>query len=127
MTTAKKLGIWIDHSSAHLTEFTTGPGETKIIESDFTHQDKEQTLARSEHVMHNKEHHQQAEYYKKIGGFIENYDDVILFGPTDAKAELFNILRADHRFAAIKIEMKQTDKMTEEQQHTFVKEHFTKQ
>jgi len=125
MATAKKLGIWIDHSSAHLTALTADPFETKTIESNFTHEDREHTLSRSENVMHNKEHHHHSEYYKKIGEVIRNYDDVILFGPTDAKVELFNVLREDHRFAKIKIEIKQTDKMTENQQHAFIREHFS--
>jgi stalled ribosome rescue protein Dom34 len=127
MTTVKKLGIWIDHSSAHLTDFTSDSVETKIIKSEFTHEDKEQGLNRSENQMHKKEQHQQSEYYKKLCEAIRNYEDVILFGPTDAKVELFNILRADHRFANINIEIKQTDKMTENQQHTFVREHFSGQ
>jgi hypothetical protein len=127
MTTVKRLGIWIDHSRAHLTEFTDDPIETSTIESDFTHQDKEQTLARSENVMHNKEQHQHLEYYKKIGEVIRNYTDVILFGPTDAKVELYNLIKADHRFAKIKIEIKQTDKMTVNQQHAFIREYFSRQ
>jgi len=53
-------------------------------------------------------------------------DSVFLFGPTDAKVELFNILEADHRFAKIKIEVKHADKMTENQQHAFVKKFFSK-
>ncbi len=125
MTTAKNLGIWMDHSSAHLMEFTDTI-ETKTIDSKFTHEAKEQSLDKSENLMHNKEQHQQSEYYKKLGEIIKNYEDVILFGPTDAKVELFNILRADHLFAKIKIEIKQTDKMTEHQQHAFVRDHFSK-
>jgi len=125
MTIAKKLGIWIDHSSAHLIEFTSGPIETKIIESDFTHQDRQQTFARSENVMHNKEQHQQSEYYKKVGENMENYNEVILFGPTDAKVELFNMLRANQRYAKIKIDVQQTDKMTERQKQAFVREYFS--
>lgn len=126
MTTAKNLGIWMDHSSAHLMEFTTDPIETKTIESKFTHEEKELSLTKSENLMHNKEQHQQSEYYKNLGEIIKNYDEVILFGTTDAKVELFNVLRADHRFAKIKIEIKQSDKMTENQQHTFVREYFSK-
>ena len=126
MTTAKNLGIWMDHSSAHLMEFTTDPIETKTIESKFTHLAKEQSLKKSEHIMNNKEQHQQSEYYKKLGKIIKNYEGVILFGPTEAKVELFNILRADHHFKKIKIEVKQADKMTENQQHAFVREHFSK-
>jgi len=126
MTTTKKLGIWMDHSSAHLMEFTTDPIETKTFESKFTHQEKEESLGKSENLMHNKEQHEQSEYYKKLGETIKNYDEVILFGPTDAKVELFNVLKGDHRFAKIKIEIKQTDKMTENQEHAFVREHFSR-
>ena len=126
MITAKNLGIWMDHSSAHLIEFTTDPIETKTIESKFTHQAKKSSLNKSENLMHNKEQHQKSAYYKKLGEIIKNYEGVILFGPTEAKVELFNILRADHHFEKIKIEVKQADKMTENQQHSFVREHFSK-
>ena len=126
MTTAKNLGIWMDHSSANLMELTIDPIETKTIESKFTHQAKEQSLSKSENLMHNKEQHQQSEYYKKLGEAIKNYEAVILFGPTEAKVELFNTLKADHHFEKIKIEIKQTDKMTENQQHAFVREYFSR-
>ena len=75
--------------------------------------------------MHNKEQHQQSEYYKKLGEEIVKYEDVILFGPTDAKAELFNLLREDRHFENIKIEIRQTGKMTEQQQHAFIREYFS--
>jgi stalled ribosome rescue protein Dom34 len=125
MSNSIKLGVWIDHSCAYLTEFTTDPMKTKTIESDFTFQDRQQTFARSENVMHNKEQHQQSEYYKKLGEEIVKYEDVILFGPTDAKAELFNLLREDRHFENIKIEIRQTGKMTEQQQHAFIREYFS--
>jgi len=125
--TTKTLGIWMDHSTAHLMEYTTNPIETKTIEPDFMHGEKEQSPGKSEHLMHNKEQHHQAEYYKKLGEAIKKYDEVMLFGPTEAKAELLNILKSDHHFAKIKIEIRQTDKMTENQQHAFVKEHFSAQ
>ena len=46
MTTAKNLGIWMDHSSANLMELTIDPIETKTIESKFTYQAKEQSLSK---------------------------------------------------------------------------------
>ncbi|MEO8085977.1 MAG: hypothetical protein ABI763_04105 [Bacteroidota bacterium] len=125
MTIEKKAGIWMDHSSANVMEFTTDPIETNIISSRFTHQEKEHSLNKNENLMHNKEQHQQADYYKHLGEKIRNYTDVILFGPTSAKEELYNILKADHRYAKIKIVVRQADKMTENQQHAFVKEHFS--
>ena len=126
MTRAKDLGIWMDHSNAHLMEFTTDPIETKTITSQFTNEQKENSLFKGEYQMHDKEQHQQSEYYKRLGETIRNYEWVVLFGPTDAKVELYNILKADHRFAKIKIEIKPADKMTEHQQHAFVKTYFSK-
>jgi len=116
----------MDHSNAHLIEFTTDPLKTNIVSSEFTHAGKEEALSKSENLMHNKEQHQQAKYYKTLGDVIKNYEEVILFGPTDAKVELLNFLRADQHFSKIKITVKQTDKMTENQEHAFVKEHFSK-
>jgi len=127
MTIAKKLGIWMDHSNANLMEFTSETIKTKTLSSDFTHQDKENSLERSESHMHNKEQHQHAEYYKKLSEVIRGYKQVILFGPTDAKTELYNLLKANHLFEDIKIEVLQADKMTDNQQHAFVRKHFSKQ
>jgi hypothetical protein len=127
MTTATNLGIWMDHSNAHLMEFTTEPLTTTIISSRFTHRDKEHSIGRSENGMHQKQNHELAGYYKKIGEAIKNYQDVILFGPTSAKTELFNLLKADHLFEKIRIETKDADKMTQNEQHAFVREYFSRQ
>ncbi len=126
MKITKDLGICMDHASAHIMELTIDPINTKNIVSKFTHQIKEDALEKSEKHMHNKEQHEPLEYDKEIASGIRNYDDVILFGPTDAKLELFNLLKADHLFANIKIEIKETDKMTENQEHAFVNEYFSK-
>ena len=126
MTIEKKLGIYMDHSSAHLMEFSPDDIEGQLITSKFTHGEKEHSLSKSENLMHNKEQHEQSEYYKKLGDAIRNYEDVILFGPTEAKTELFNLLKVNHLFEKIKIEVLAADKMTENQQHAFVKTHFSK-
>ncbi|MFV5692140.1 hypothetical protein ACM55K_08965 [Flavobacterium sp. LT1R49] len=126
MGTTKKLGIWMDHSIAHLMEFTSKHFEIETIESKFTNQDKNKSLAKSDSLMHNKQKQQLSDYYKKIGEAIKNYKRVILFGPTNAKVELFDILSEDERFLKIKFEIKNTDKMSENQQHEFVKEYFSR-
>lgn len=126
MTTQKKLGIWMDHSTAHIIELTSTGVEDVVVESKFTHGVKEQSLNKNENLMRNKEQHEQLAYYKELTDTIRNYDDVILFGPTEAKAELKNILKADHRFDKIKIETRNADKMTESEQHSFVRGYFFK-
>ncbi len=126
MSTSKKIGIWMDHASAHIMEITTAPMETNIITSKFTHEEKEDSLVKSERLMHNKEQHEEKGYYKQLAEIIVNCSHVLLFGPTDAKVELLNILKADHRFADIKIEVKQADKMTDKQQQAFTEDYFSK-
>ncbi len=125
MTHAKSLGIFMDHSSAHLIEFKADADGADVIDSESAHQGKEESSSGSENVMHNKEQQQQAEYYRKLGEVIKKYDAVLLFGPTNAKSELHNILKADHLFEGIKIEVKAADKLTENQQQAFVREHFS--
>jgi stalled ribosome rescue protein Dom34 len=126
MKTTKKLGIWMDHSMAHLMEFTSKHFEIETIESELSNQEKIASLAKSENSNFSKERKQLFEYYKKIGETIKNYKRVILFGPTDAKIELFDLLSEDTRFLKIKFEIKDTDKMDVNQQHNFVKEYFSR-
>lgn len=125
-STEKRLGIWMDHSNAHLMEFTTGEMDKKVITSAFTHHEKEESISKSENLMHNKEQHQQADYYKEIREEIKKYDEVILFGPTSAKSELINTFKNDRHFKNIKIHVEHTDKLTENQQHAFVRDYFSK-
>jgi len=55
--TATKLGIWMDHEHAHLTEFTTDPMTTTTISSSFDHAAKGESLTHGENSMHRKQQH----------------------------------------------------------------------
>jgi predicted ATP-dependent Lon-type protease len=124
MEKIKQLGIWMDHSIAHLMDLTNGAIVQSIIISDFTHDDKKFGLMKDEKHMHIKKEHMQSGYYKKLSEAIINYQEVVLFGPTEAKNELLNLLKTNHLFKNIKIEVKDTDKMTQNQMHAFVREYF---
>ena len=124
MKTIKRMGIWMDRSVAFLMDLTDKTITEKSILSEFTQKEKENSLRKNEIFMHNKEQHQQSGYYKALSDTIRNYQEVILFGPTDAKNELLNLLKADHLFENIKIEIRDSDKMTENQMHDFVREYF---
>lgn len=125
MKNKTKLGIWLDHASAHLISFKDITLTSTKIESSFTHQRKEEALSKSESKMHNKEEQEQGEYYKKIGAVILDFDEILLFGPSDAKVELHNLLKQDHHFDAKIFELKNTEKMSENQEHAFVKDYFS--
>ncbi|MDB5273646.1 MAG: hypothetical protein JWO58_2013 [Chitinophagaceae bacterium] len=125
MKTVNQLGIWMDHANAYFIDPSKEVTEPNTIASTFTHEEKEESLSRSERLMHNKENQQQAEYYKEIGEVIKKYDEIILFGPTTAKSELYNVLNADHHFNHIKITCKQAGKLTHHEQQMYVKEYFS--
>jgi len=124
MKTTKQLGIWMDHSIAYLTKLSNGEVEINSIESVPEVDGDEQVVYKDESHSLNKEQRQLSSYYRKLGDAILENDEVILFGPTEAKSELLNVLKDNHLFDKIKIEVKPTDKMTEIQRTTFVKEHF---
>jgi stalled ribosome rescue protein Dom34 len=122
MKSQKNLGIWMDHSTANLIYLNSNK-HSQIL-SEFTFDTKEEALIRGENVMHNKRQQMHEAYYKNIADTILKFDNVLLFGPTNAKTELHNYLNTDLHFKDIKIEVKSADKMTDNQQEAFVKQHF---
>jgi len=120
----ERLAIWMDHSHAVIMELTSGPIMQHTIFSEFTHEKRENSISKSEALMHNKEQHEQAEYFKKISEKIFNTGELLLFGPTDAKDELVNLLKTNHLFDKVKIEVRTVDVMSEIQMHAFVRDYF---
>ena len=120
----KLLGICMDHSNAFLMELTNDTIVTNSIVSESAHPENDFNLYKSEKLIHTKEQHQQSSYYKKLSDIIRDYQEVVLFGPTDAKQELLNLLRIDHLFENIKIDVLNSDKMTKNQMQAFVREYF---
>jgi hypothetical protein len=123
MNNIRKLGIWMDHSNAYLMELANDIIVQRVV-SELANHETEFNFYKGEKLIHKKEQHLQLSYYKKIGDIIKKYQDVVLFGPTDAKNELLNQIKTDHLFEDIKIEVKNSDKMTEDQMKTFVRDYF---
>jgi len=122
METKNNIGIWMDHSTAHLININSKINHS--INSEFTFNTKEEALSRSESLMHNKRQQMHEAYYKEIGDEIIKYNHVLLFGPTNAKVELHNNLNKDLHFKNIKIDIEPADKMTDNEKDAFVKNHF---
>lgn len=115
----------MDHSVAHLMEISNQPFEIKTIDSNFTNEVKLESIKHGENSMHNKEQQLMLTFYKKLVKIIKNYDEILLFGPTNAKNELHNLIEKDHQIASTtKIKIKETDKMTQKEQEAFIKNHF---
>jgi stalled ribosome rescue protein Dom34 len=127
MNNLKKLGISMDHSVAHLIEFIKASENMTMLESLMSHQSTVRSLGKNENQMHHKEPHLHVDFYNKLGNVISQYNEVILFGPSDSKNQLFTYLKNDMKFDGIKIHLKNTLSETESQQMAFVKDFFQKQ
>mgnify|MGYP003834090183 FL=1 len=125
MKTTKKLGIWMDYSTANLIEYKLDSYEIKSINSGFLDQEKNEVLDNSESLINKNENQQLSNYFRRIGEQIKEYNELVLFGSTNAKIELHAILKEEEPFQNIKIEIKNTDKMTDNQKKYFVKSYFS--
>jgi len=131
MKEIKQLGVWMDHSHAYLMEMKANVIVTNCIVSESLLHDHDKSLGDERKYVdfndnYKKEKQERTNYYNKISEIIKNYEEVILFGPTDAKNELLNIMEADHLLGDIKIEKKNADIMTENEMHALVIEYFKK-
>ncbi|MCG6191273.1 hypothetical protein [Maribellus maritimus] len=124
MNSKKHLGIWMDHSTANIMELSNAKVVSKIIESIPAFPEQLQNLRMDESLMHNKKQNERSAFYKKMSYVINDYSDVLLFGPTNAKTELFNLLKNNHHFDNKRIAVQSADNMTENQQEAFVKDFF---
>ena len=124
METAKKIAIYMDHFMANIIEYANSAVAVKTIKSEFNHFEKERILQKGESHLHNKEQDLQLEFYLKLRDELLSYDSVLLFGATNAKTELLSILQADAKFLNVEFTLKNTDKLTENQQIAFVNDCF---
>lgn len=120
MQNPKKLAVYLDHSLATLFDYGISAIEFLTLESEVNRQ-----INKGENNMHNKEQHLQHKYYENIGASILDFDYVLLFGPTDAKTELFNYLSEIPKFGKIDIKVKTADKLSENQKLEFVNKYFS--
>jgi stalled ribosome rescue protein Dom34 len=120
----KQMGIWMDHSIAFLMEVKKNKVVETIVEIEVATLETDYDSGKNEKLEYNKGQQFQANFYKKIIESIKNYQDVILFGPTEAKNELLNILKGDHQYEKINIKIQHSDKMTAFQMHEFVIAYF---
>lgn len=124
MNTQKQLGIWMDHSVANLIELSNDKMVKRTMELIPAFPGPVENQRLNESLMNNKEQNHLSEFYQKLSNVIKDYDEVLLYGPTNAKTELFNQLKEDLHFDRIKIDIQPADKMTDNQQEAFVKKYF---
>ncbi len=121
----KRLGVWLDHTKAQIIEEKNNSFTSYAMES-LSIQGEKQNFGMDESLKHNTEQDQLSDFFKRLSEVLKGYTEVLLFGPTNAKTELFNLLKEDSPFNNIKIDVETTDNLTENQMHAYVKGHFEK-
>lgn len=125
MINIKKIGVWLDHTKALIIEEKNNALTSYSVESISKQIDK-QNFGMDESQKQNSEHNQLSDFYKRLTEILKGYSEVLLFGPTNAKTELHNLLKTDRHFDNVTIDVETTDNLTENQMREFVKEHFEK-
>lgn len=126
MKVKKRMGIWMDHATACWMEYVVDSFKVNTVNAEQVTMINQQSLLQSESALHNKEKQSLQSYYKSLMEIIREYDEVVIYGPSSAKTELCNLIRADHRFDSIKIETKSASKMSYKDQHDFITAYFSK-
>ena len=120
----KKIAVYMDHFAANILEYTDAAEIVKTIKSGFNKHQKEKILQSGESLLYHKEQNLQKEFYAKLRAELLNYESVLLFGATNAKTELLNILQIDAKFLNVEFTLKNTDKLTDKEQVNFVNDCF---
>jgi hypothetical protein len=137
------VGVWLDHHLAHFI-YPKGNGKYAIetMESPHDRHPREEgkgsddssyrtflgnRASNNEYRKHNIENDQLHDYYRELKTVLDKYDEVLVFGPTTAGNELFNLMLTDKGYDGKKLWLEKTDKMTENQLKAYVKEYFTKE
>ena len=124
MKATKYLGIWMDHSIAHVMGFENDAIVTNTIESHLNPVPEGQSLFPDKESVSEISQEQRSEYYQKLSDLILDYESVILFGPAESKNELFNLLIFNHLFDKINLAIKPAVQMDEVERTRFIRANF---
>lgn len=124
MEATNRIAVYMDHFMANVIVYDKEANSVATIKSDFNRFEKQKILQKGESHFHNKEQDAQSKFYKEISDAIIDYNPVLLFGTTNAKTELSTILSKDNRFSEVVITIKNTDKLTPNEQIAFVNNCF---
>lgn len=120
----KQLAILVNDTNALLMELYNH----MIVSRNIVFKPKEkETDSKDEHCTQLEycvKHKREFAYYKEISDIVSHYQEVVIFGSTETKLELFKLLEANKHLSNVKIECIDTIKMSDTQMHDFVLEYY---
>lgn len=125
MKTSEKVAIYLDHYRAEIFEYSENTKRIQIIKSEFNAVEKNEILQKGEDHLHYKEQKFQRKFFLNIKKVLHHFDNILLFGTTNAKTELIHVLQEDKTFSTKNIFLKDTDRLTENQKVAFINNFFS--
>ena len=133
-----QIAVWLDHSKAqfiaysdegtYLLETVESPYERRPrIDgegSDVTRFGANTYFSNNEDRKHNRLRNELNSYFKELEDRLAKYDDILLFGPTNAKDQLYNRLSANKAFSGKNILIESVGNLTENQTMAFARIFF---
>jgi hypothetical protein len=142
MENYKQVGVWIDHSKAHLIGFKSG--QAKLLETldspyesikridgegkDMTRfSPNPEHASNNEHKKHNTTQNEINEYLRMMEHRLQPFEDILLFGPGTMKEKLKNRLKENKSFDGKWLSVESSDKLTDNQLLAFVRDFYKKE
>lgn len=135
----KQVGVWIDHSKAHLIGYKKGnavlietvnsPYETmKRYEGESDDKTRfspnPEHASNNEHKKNNIAQNELNEYFKMMESKLYGFDDILIFGPGTVKDQMRNRLRENKAFSGKWLSVASSDKLTENQLLAYVRDFY---
>ncbi len=133
------IGVWVDHAKAHFINYKKGTATLiETLDSPYDRFKREpgevndstwfttnpEHASNNEFKKNNTAQNELNEYFKILESKLRPYNEILLFGPSTAKDQLFNRLVEVKSFKDKKIKVKKCDKMTDNQLLAFVREFY---
>lgn len=121
MKTHKVLGIWMNYSSAFLADFTIDSREAKDNSTNLTNQENENKKVCENNIITKDFGQNQSDYFQKVSDVMDGYQEVLIFGDSGARKEFSEVVALNYLFKNIKIEFRDSYRITESQLMAFYK------
>ena len=113
----------MDHAEAHIIPYSAQKKDWPTIRREQPN-NVGRSANKGEKRISNKKNNCQQEFYDRILNAIAEYPQILLFGPTNAKQELYNLIRKSPQYDKLKITVENSGQMTGNEMFAYVKEHF---
>jgi molybdopterin converting factor small subunit len=135
----KQIGVWLDHSEAHFIGHSdSGAYTIETVQSPYERNKREagensdhtrfganaNYTSNNENRKHNIAQNELNRFFDELESKLEPYDEILLFGPTTAKEQLYNRLSENKQFAGKTISVKPSDKLSQVHKEMFVADYF---